>query len=372
MTLDSERYPVRITGTVAGNTFGAFMKYVDECEEVITPRFNGVFNIDSGMVGISGVALPACDVCNGIPESDVSIDCASCGRTRSNYLTIRSGFGDGVYANFDLHWDNAAAGTLVIFDQGNVFANQLAQSVYGIRQGANPLNQPILDVWDVLHASDPNLETHFCGSVTTSHDARWSPADNPYGSLFFGDAGEGLDSLQSVVYNKNMPVDTHNVYAFCERDASNNGILVPRIVVTIRADAAKRLGMPDASNPTTNWPEEVARWNDSMVAGSLAGGALAAAAAENNFFWDLANFQSDEHDELTKKDYEALTYSWLMLQYFQGSLDEQSKQIVYAFSLQVAKTALTIRTMFKTASELTVWPPQAPGGLPKSNVNNKL
>ena len=350
------QYPVNVTSTLDGRTLGSFMKYVSSAQEVITPMFNGFFNIESGMVGIAGEQLAYCDSCTGIPSSGITLNCSECGRTDSNYMALRSGVGDGVYANYDLYWDSACAGSLVVLDEGSAFSESLGGIFEAIRDSGENFGAPTSELWEYLENADQNLEMHFCGSMSTAHDSRWSPNTSPYGSLFFGDAGEGLDSLNAVVYNKNFPVGEHKVYVFASRDLDGQGALIPRFLVTMRAILAKKLGMPDESNPTTDWLEEGTKWNTSLVASSI-GGSLGVAAARLNTVAKLAKLSDPSLDHLSRTDYEVLAYGWMMHQHINGSLADEVLQVLYQVPQRNIQMAMRMVGLETEAAKITEWPP---------------
>jgi len=349
-------YPINVSLQIEGNKLKHFAKYIEDCTEVVTPRFNGVFDVDSGMFGIAGAQLPPCPECSGICDSSIQYSCETCGRSPENYMFLRSGVGDGIYANFNLYWDSACAGSITVFDQGNSFALKLNESFQGMREGTVQDNQATLDFWDLLKGTDSELDLHFCGDISTEYDPRWSPSTSPYGSLYFADAGEGLNSLSSVIYNKNFPQGRHRVYLYGYRDSSNGDVLVPVLVLTLRADLADKLALPNESSPTTDWTAEVVKWNNSLVSSSLGGGELNSFAAQINTRALLGLGNNPDLDELTKKDFEVLTYSWLLLQKYQGSLPDEVNEVLNQLSLRSVQISLRMRGLNEIADGLESWP----------------
>jgi tetratricopeptide (TPR) repeat protein len=336
---------------VEGNTFGAFEKYVADCEEVITPYLNGAISIDGGMLAIAGEALPGCETCYGYSDAGAQFDCSVCGRTNENYIHVRSGFGDGIYLNFDLYWGNICGGTMTILDEGNAFASKVFESLQKMGGGDAPFNQDIEDFWENFHATDKSLELHYFGTVQSKFDSRWSTEDKPYGSLFFGDTGEGIDSLSSVIYAKNMPVDRHRVYGFCERN--DKGVLIPRLVMTLREEVATKLGLP-TSNP--NMAKEFETWQHAGVFASI-GGKLREQAVMINVAAQWAALSNPNFDEATLNDHQTLLFSWSIIQYYQGSMPPGLMDHLKDLTLNMVKIYLRYRTCFGLADQLTSWPP---------------
>jgi tetratricopeptide (TPR) repeat protein len=351
VNLGTNSKEIRVTQKVAGTTFGAFEAYVSDCEEVITPDLNGAMSIDGGMLAISGEPLPACETCYGYSEKSAQFNCADCGRTTENYLHVRSGFGDGIYVNYDLYWDSICAGTMTIFDQGNEFASTIYNSLTQIRNKTVEYNQATLDFWDVFHATDKNLEIHYFGSVQTKFDPRWSNEANPYGSLYFGDTGEGIDSLSSVIYGKNMPVDKHLVYGFCE--VNDKGVLIPRLVLTLRQSLAEKLALP-TSNPNMSQVHET--WQNAGVFASI-GGQLSQQAVQINIAAEYAALENPDYDNEDINDHQTQLFSWLVIQYYQGNLPPGMMEHLKGLTLNMIQVYLRLRTCFGLADQLTSWPP---------------
>ena len=351
LTVGSTSDEIRVTQKVEGTTFGSFESYVSGCEEVITPILNGAISIDGGMLAISGEPLPACETCYGYSEKAAQFNCADCGRTAENYLHVRSGFGDGIYMNYDLYWDNLCAGTVTVFDQGNEFASTLYNTLTQIRNKSVAYDQSIQDFWDHFHATDKTLEIQYFGSVQTKFDPRWSNEAKPYGSIYFGDTGEGIDSLASVVYGKNMPVDKHLVYGFCERN--DKGVLIPRLVITLREVLAQKLDLP-TTNP--NLAQEHETWQNAGVFASI-GGQLRQQAVQINIAAEYAALENPNYDKEDINDHQTQLFSWLVIQYYQGNLAPGMMEHLKGLTLNMIQVYLRLRTCFGLADQLTSWPP---------------
>jgi hypothetical protein len=334
-----------------GYTFGDFQKYVSTSDEIITPYLNGAISIDGGMLAISGEPLPSCETCYGYSETSPQFNCTDCGRTTENYIHVRSGFGDGIYMNFDLYWGNFCGGTITVLDVGNVFASTIQDSLSKMGIKDAPYNQDVTDFWDLFNSTDKNLELHYFGMVKTKMDDRWSSEAKPYGSLFFGDTNEGIDSLSAVIYAKNMRVGSHFVYGFCERN--DKGVLIPRFVLTLREEIADKLGMP-RSNP--NMPKEWETWQNAGVFASI-GGNLAQKATSVNVAMHFAALENPDYDKETIYDHQTLMFSWFIIQYYQGSMPPGLMDHLKDLTLNMVKTYLRYRTCFGLADQLTSWPP---------------
>lgn len=340
-----------VTQQITGNTFGDLDHYLSSCEEVITPYLNGAVSIDGGMLAIAGKALPACETCYGYNSTSPQFDCSVCGRTTENYLHVRSGFGDGIYINYDLYWGNLCGGTITILDEGNEWARNVAGELVKIRNKEIHYDQTMTNFWDYTHAADKTLELHYFGQVQTEADDRWSSQGSAYGSLFFGDTNAGIDSLASVVYSKNMPVSKHHVYGYCDRN--EKGVLIPRFVLTLREEVATKLGMP-MSNP--GLMKEFETWQNAGVFASI-GGQLAQTAAQINVAVEYAALANENFDAETIKDHETQLMSWLIFQYYQGSLDSATLDDLKDLTPHMIQVYLRYRTCFGLADKVTTWPP---------------
>jgi tetratricopeptide (TPR) repeat protein len=340
-----------VTQKISGNTFGDFESYLDNCEEVITPYLNGAISIDGGMLAISGTALPSCESCYGYNSNAPQFNCPDCGRTTDNYLHVRAGDGDGIYMNYDLFWGNYCGGTITVLDEGNSFASEVYNLLDEIRNNDKPYNQTMAQFWNLIHASEKNLELQYFGQIQSEFDGRWSSVENPYGSLYFGDTGEGIDSLKSVIYSKNMPIDKHLVYGFCERNEKD--VLIPRFVLTLREQVATKLGMPTA-NPNLLKEHEI--WQDAGVFASM-GGRLPELAAQINVAAELAVLENPDLDQATITDHQTQLFSWFILQHYQGSLEPNMMAHLKDLTVQMVKVYLRYRTCFGLADKLTSWPP---------------
>lgn len=340
-----------VTQQIAGNTFGDFDHYISSCEEVITPYLNGAISIDGGMLAISGKALPACEICYGYSSTSPQFECTACGRTTENYLHVRSGFGDGIYINYDLYWGNLCGGTITVLDEGNEWARNVAGELVKVRSKEIKYDETLNQFWDYFHAADKALELHYFGQVQTEADDRWSSQGTAYGSLFFGDTNEGIDSLASVVYSKNMPVSKHYVYGYCERD--DKGVLIPRFVLTLREEVVTKLGMP-ISNP--DLMKEFETWQHAGVFASI-GGELAKTAAQINVAVEYAALANENFDAETIQDHETQLMSWFIIQYYQGNLSDASLEDLKELTPRMIQVYLRYRTCFGLADKVTTWPP---------------
>jgi tetratricopeptide (TPR) repeat protein len=340
-----------VSQQITGSTFGDFDHYLSSCEELITPHLNGAISIDGGMLAIAGKALPSCETCYGYSSTSPQFDCTVCGRTAENYLHVRSGFGDGIYLNYDLFWGNLCGGTITVLDEGNEWARTVAGELAKVRSKEIKYDQTLAQFWDYFHAADKTLELHYFGHVQTETDERWSSQGTFYGSLFFGDTNEGIDSLASVVYSKNMPVSKHHVYGYCERD--EKGVLIPRFVLTLREEVATKLGMP-MSNP--GLMKEFETWQNAGVFASI-GGQLAQAATQINVAVEYAALANENFDAETIKDHETQLMSWFIIQYYQGSLNDSTLEHLKDLTPHMIQVYLRYRTCFGLAEKVTTWPP---------------
>jgi len=345
---DYEPFPVTITGQVKERTFGGFMDYINAVEEVITPDFNGFFNIESGYLGISTRAHPFCSDCQGLSDEGISYSCGKCGRDPSNYLVVRASNGDAMYVNFDLMWDGNRAGALTILDESGAFALELFSVFDEMAKGNALVGKPIEMVWEFLNGVERSMTLEYLGTLATELDERFNKS-NPVASMFFGDAGEGRDSLSATVYNRGFKIADHSVYAFCERDASNNGILVPRLILTVRTNVAQQLGLPQ--EPTVDWVEEGKLWSGSTSNNNPAGLALAASVAN---FQAMRGYRRWQAEGITDIELSLQLASWrLHLVAIGGDSDGELTFEDNATTLEFVKIAYRLRNLYTLSDEYT-------------------
>ena len=307
---------------VSGNTFADFAQYVHNTDTVITPYLCGFVNIEGGHLSIAGKLFPECDDCNGYSSSSMFVECATCGRNKSQYIHIRAGYGDGVYPVFDLAWGNAFKGTITFCDEGSGFANDFFNVPAGISDGSLPVNESMNRFWDFFDTIKGSLDVNYLGTISAVHDSGWSTDADPFGTYYFADSGVGLDPTGSLVASKDIRLGRQDVYIFSERNPENLNALIPQVILTLDPELAKEIGLP-SGQLTLDIEQEATTWGNATVFSNMGGG-LATAAVAINIQYESAILGKGFWDELSEHDHLLISLSWRLL-YDQLNNEPESK-----------------------------------------------
>ncbi len=312
----SESRPV----VVANPTWGAFREFWTDCEMTITPYLSGLVDIEGGHVGLSGMWLDSCT------DYTFGSSCNCCGRTPSNYLEFRAGDGDGLYSVFELHFEKNAVGALAILDENCQFATEIINVSSTAFDDYQDNAQVLIDFnnsfYELFYNSigelDCTLEMHFLGEITAGE-----------GILIFGESNEGRGSNQSIVTINNMVPGKYRSFLFANRNADNENILVPRVMLLLEESAAESIGLSINFANHLNLEEECLLWSKSTVLARI-GDPLAPEAISTNIksnFLSLEIAYLKQDDELSTRI--RIQYlSWLLLLQAHDPSPERKKYLV--------------------------------------------
>ena len=294
--------------------WGAFKSFWTDCEMTITPHLKGFIDIEGGAVGVSGKWLPGCEECLN------SVECKKCGRNLTNTQQIRAGDGDGLYSVFQITFEEEKVGGLCLFDEGAQFAPNLVSSIL---ETSNAMEEEFhyLDefyqnfysyFYEFIGDIDKNLTMYLAGEIKVVANEKNAKT----GVLLIGESFEGIDSDQSLIALRDMPIGDYRVFIFGDREPTNGNVLVPRVLLILKDSAANQIGLIENFCTMLDMKEEVNLWNNAMVLSRI-GERLAPFALNAN--WNLANmemvrkstFVDTTEDELLMLKLESL--SWLIM-----------------------------------------------------------
>lgn len=303
-------------GKVKDPTWKSFRQYWNDCETVITPVLNGFVDIEGGHLGIAGKWLPSCSECFG------SLNCTNCGRATSNYINFRAGDGDGVYSVFEMWFDNKSAGALVLMDSGSQFANTVINSLSDLTSQLDNVPESLIDVNNELYnyfyqtfdSLDESLNLISFAQIKAEGNPVYTNDTNSLGILIFGEAGQGIDSNQSLVTVNSIETGIYNVFLFGTRDSANENIIIPRVALILNEDISDEIGLSFGVGEKINLANEYSNWNNSNVFARI-GGRLAEVIPYANFsWWQNIRRKMTSLNENEKSIYDELeSYSWLLL-----------------------------------------------------------
>jgi len=246
-------YFVRVIGSIGGKDLHSFIKFLTQSENEFHFQFVGSTFVTQGMMGIAGQEFPSCPSCivkllpdEGLvnPEQlsswnriNPGFNCDQCGRNPSNYIAIRPGNGISLVTNADIYCNGSCIGTLSIPDL-DFFETMVKQLSPDTPTEGSPLDvQPFEHyfnsrVFEHINAFPGNGEPIYWGTIENQIEKRWSNAENPFSGFFFGEHGEGIDSLTGVDYSKNTRPGLFDVFAYC--GVGEKGDCVPVMILTLR------------------------------------------------------------------------------------------------------------------------------------------
>lgn len=319
-------------------SWGGFRHFWESSAVTITPDLVGVTDIEGGEFGISGGFFTNCDSCymNG---AGIQFDCLVCGRNRENYLRIRSGWGDGVYATYQLWFDGRVMGSLTIFDQNNhhvqILQNHIEEGLELWEKEEFDWTHFLAEFYDSIYKDldssakfDPDLEMHYFGAVIAEKHPYFSSEFFPAGRMICGESGEGINSNSVLLTLNNVQSTKHNVYAFCSKDLELGNVLIPQIVITLRADMASEIGLDPDNFDGLNLTEVADNWSSGLVAANLSG-PNNTAAAYFNLKWTFLSLQvavQRKADNATLTDLRVEVDSW---KHFLKHIDPDSDFTLY-------------------------------------------
>jgi hypothetical protein len=316
---------------VANPTWGAFRDFWTDCEMTITPYLSGLIDIEGGHIGLSGMWLDSCT------DYTFGSSCNCCGRTPSNYLEVRAGDGDGLYSVFELHFEKNAVGALAILDENCQFATEIINSSSAAFDDYQDNAQVLIDFnkgfyeffYDSIGELDRTLEMHFLGEISAGDNPLYLAGSKTKGILIFGESNEGRDSNQSLVTINNVMPGKYRSFLFANRNADNENILVPRVMLLLEESAAESIGLSIDFANHLNLEEERSLWSKSTVLARI-GDPLAPEAILANIksnFLRLAIASLNEDDELSTRI--RIQYlSWLLLLQAHDPSPEREKYLV--------------------------------------------
>lgn len=245
-------------------TLGTFRDAIFAQDEPILAFLNGCVNSERGDLGIAGKLLPTCKYCAGYSDSSIFVSCNSCGRNSSNYVNLRAGRGEGIYAVYDIGHDQQIKATVIVLDPERNFAENIALMASKVADQSIEPSELTEAFWVYMDNLESDLAVNYVATITVEHDPLWSGEDFPFGSVFIADSGEGIDSTNAVVVNKDLKPGPQDIYIVGERDPGNNNIIVPKMILVMKPDFAVQLGLP-SGKLSLNLKEESKKWADSSV-----------------------------------------------------------------------------------------------------------
>jgi len=297
-------------------TWKSFRQYWNDCETVITPILNGFVDIEGGHLGIAGRWLPSCSECFD------SISCTHCGRTTSNYIHFRAGDGDGVYGVFEMWFDSKCAGALVLMDPGAQFANSIINSLGDLTSQLDNDPESLIEInnglynyfYETFDSLDESLNLISFTQIEVEENPVYTNPENSLGILILGEAGEGIDSDQSLVTVNNLDTGLYNIFLFGTRDIANENIIIPRVALILNEDISDEIGLNFGIGETINLADEYGNWSKSSVFARF-GGRLAEVIPYANFsWWQNIRRKMTSLNDNEKSIYDELeSYSWLLL-----------------------------------------------------------
>lgn len=211
---------------------------------------DGIFNVESGDVGVGNQFFPNCEACYGSSDTAFEVRCSDCGRAPGNYAWLKSGFGDGVYVTFRLlvergqEWDTI--GFLSVFDFDSDFS------------------RPVVEAAIELQSMDTSMEV-----LENFHGLNWIPV----GTLHVTDEVIIADKMHSadkdgaaivVYFDEDVaPERELELMAYFNADGEafdeGRGTLRPRMLVGLDREIYRRLprqqslAVPDRESLARRW-----------------------------------------------------------------------------------------------------------------------
>lgn len=325
-------------------TFGEFRKFVSEIETVVTPFLSGFLNIEGGYLGIASELLPSCRICFGTATDSVFVNCDDCGRSPSNFISLRAGQGDGVYPVYTLAWGQDFLGTISILGPGSDYVAGFAEVLEKVKANEEPVQAYWDFFWNFLSNLDPTLRVYYLGTLTADADLTRSSQDNPFSSYYFADATAGSNSQEAVVMVKDLRPGKQDIFMFARREPENANALVPLVVLTLEQNLAKQIGLP-SGHTTLDLQQETSNWNNSQVLSHFDFVTAAANSAVINAQYFLSLTGKDLWDEFTEFDNFINCLSWFACYQIvtSGELDDEMKEKFAQLPAQSVAQALLIR-----------------------------
>jgi hypothetical protein len=328
---------------VAEPNWGSFRMFWTDCELTITPNLSGFIDIEGGSVGISGKWLDTCSSCYS------KISCSVCGRNSTNNFQLRAGNGDGIYSVFEISFDEKAVGAFLILDEFGYAPAIMARiaSTNEVKDDdpdalAAFYKEFYKDFYKSIGEFDQSLPMHYLGDIRVDENPIYMKGDDPAGILIFGEAGEGKDSIHSLVTLNNIVPGNYRSFVFAHRNEENENILVPRFVLMLEENSANQIGLTEDFANAINLKDEYERWSKSTVFARI-GEKLAPYVISGNVDWCNLRFAR----ELKVEDYETARnvrmewLSWLlMLQAYFPSKETQELILDSARELDLSTSIL--------------------------------
>lgn len=230
----------------------AFVKYALEAEEVITPDLRGFINVEGARVGIATAEIDDCPECQG---TGVTISCGECGRNPQNYVELRSGFGDGIYPYFELLWDGALTGGLLVCDEEYGLTLQLREVISQTLSVEVSPAETAVTLWSYLKNRDlSELECSFVTSLNIPEKEAYF--EDP--QLIISDAGGNFDLEYAVLRLYDYVPGSYSLFAFFSREPQNLDISIPQFILLLEKELAEKIGLDSQSE--IDWKEESEKW----------------------------------------------------------------------------------------------------------------
>lgn len=324
-------------------TWGSFRKFWTDCELTITPNLSGFIDIEGGSVGISGKWFETCSNCYS------KTSCSTCGRKSTNSFQLRAGDGDGIYSVFEICFEEKAVGALLILDDIG-YAPAVMERIESTNQIkdddpdalAEFYKEFYKDFYNSISEFDQSLPMHYLGEIRVDENPIYMQGEDPAGILIFGEAGEGKDSIHSLVTLNNIVPGNYRSFVFAHRNKENENILVPRFVLILEENSANQIGLTEDFANTINLKDEYERWSKSTVFARI-GEKLAPYVISGNIDWCNLRFARElkVEDYETARDVRMEWLSWLlMLQAYFPSKETQELILDSARELDLSTSIL--------------------------------